>query len=64
MVDLYRSVLVKLQADPSTAGAADHLEARLRPAIDDLQLALDRRKLSSEVHMLLEKRGPGVPAGR
>jgi len=53
MVDLFRAVTVEL----ARAGGADAspLWAQMfGTAIDDVQLALDRRKLASEVHMLLE----------
>ena len=56
LVDLYRSLLVSLRADPDTTGAADHFDAAFRGAIDATQMALDERRLSSEVHMLLAKR--------
>lgn len=48
MVDLFRAVSVTLN------GAAAPWTQMFGPAIDDVQLALDRRKLASEVHMLLE----------
>jgi hypothetical protein len=48
MVDLFRAVSVTLD------GASAPWTEMFGPAIDDVQLALDRRKLASEVHMLLE----------
>ena len=56
LVDLYRSVLVTLEQSPRLAGAASRWDVLWRPAIDDLQLALDQRHLSSEVHLLLRKK--------
>ena len=53
LVDLYRSVLVGLEADPALRAIANSWTTSWAGAIDDMQLALDRRKLSSEVHMLL-----------
>ena len=57
MVDVYRNLLVSLADNPETAGAAPLWERSLKPALDDMQLAMDRRRLSSEVHMLLAKEG-------
>lgn len=53
MVDLFRSVSVELERSSDLKGISDHWACMFAPAIDDLQLALDRRKLASEVHMLL-----------
>lgn len=60
LVDLYRSVLVTLGQSSRLSGAATRWDAMWRPALDDLQLALDRRLLSSEVHLLLRKKDGGV----
>jgi SAM-dependent methyltransferase len=54
MVDLLRSVSVEL----ADKGGENKMNERwielFGPAVDDLQIALDQQKLSSEVHMLLE----------
>lgn len=55
IVDLYRHMLVNLAASPQTAGVAGIFSEMIKPAIDDMQLALDQRHLSSEVHMLLAR---------
>ncbi len=52
MVDLLRSVNVELTRQGG--GMGDRWIETFGPAIDDLQLALDRQRLSSEVHLLLE----------
>lgn len=55
MVDLFRAVTVELDRGNAIKDET-HLWTEMfsAPAIDDVQLALDKRKLSSEVHMLLE----------
>jgi len=53
MVDLFRAVTVELQRAEALAGAGALWAENFAPAIDELQLVLDKRKLASEVHMLL-----------
>ena len=53
LVDLYRSVLVNLEGDPALRAMAGPWSQSWAGAIDEMQLALDKRKLSSEVHLLL-----------
>jgi hypothetical protein len=53
LVDLYRSVLVGLEADPALRAMAEPWSRSWAGAIDEMQHALDSRKLSSEVHLLL-----------
>ena len=53
LVDLYRSVMVTLGSSPEHRDMCASWEEKFKPAIDDMQLALDKRRLSSEVHMLL-----------
>jgi hypothetical protein len=52
MTDIYRSLLVSLQGNEETRGLAPVLTEQLYDALDDLQLCLDRRNLSSEVHLV------------
>jgi len=54
MVDLFRSVYVKLEDENGTEGMSSTWSNVFAPAIDGLQSTLDQRKQSSEVHMLLE----------
>lgn len=54
MVDLFRAVTIELQRSGAIKDKSDLWAEMFSPAIDDLQLALDKRKLASEVHMLLE----------
>ena len=56
MVDFYRNLLVTLADNSQSPEIADLCARMIKPVIDDLQLALDKRHLSSEVHMLLAKR--------
>lgn len=51
MLDLFRSVVVSLEDSGATRLAEEWTRAML-PAIDEMQLALDRQKDSSQVHML------------
>ena len=53
MVDLFRSVIVELERSGDTSALSPLWRETMIPLIDDMQLLLDRRKLSSEVHMLL-----------
>ncbi|WP_425403013.1 class I SAM-dependent methyltransferase [Hwanghaeella sp.] len=53
MVDLFRSVLVELERNSETRDLSPMWRETIVPMIDDMQMLLDRRKLSSEVHMLL-----------
>ncbi len=55
-VDLYRSVLVSLQKKSELEKMADNWMKIFLPVIDNIQLEIDRKKLSSEVHMLLQLR--------
>ena len=52
-VDLFRSVSVELERNADTAALASYWRDMLIPTIDDAQLAMDTRKFSSEVHMLM-----------
>jgi hypothetical protein len=56
MMDLYRHVLVTLEKQPETATLAEGWQNAFRGVIDSLQLELDTRRLSSEVHLVLRKR--------
>lgn len=56
MVDLYRSILVSLQNSGATVGASDYWVDMFSPLIDDMQLVLDKAKVSSEVHVLCKIR--------
>jgi 2-polyprenyl-3-methyl-5-hydroxy-6-metoxy-1,4-benzoquinol methylase len=53
VVDWYRNVMVRARQQQETAKMADLWAELWAPAIDDLQLELDRRRMSSEVHLLL-----------
>lgn len=52
-VDLYRCVFVELQRSEDTRDLVAHWERVMAGCIDELQLVIDQRKMSSEVHMLL-----------
>ena len=53
MLDLYRQVLVSLSDKPETSGMAGEWTRRMRPLIDPMQLAIDKQRLASEVHLVL-----------
>ncbi|AFM27580.1 class I SAM-dependent methyltransferase [Desulfomonile tiedjei] len=54
MFDLYRSIGVSLRQAPETGSMCERWWEIMKSAIDEMQLALDRRRLSSEVHMLVK----------
>jgi hypothetical protein len=54
LVDLYRSVLVSLESRPELRAMTESWSRGWAPVIDEMQLVLDRNKLSSEVHLLLQ----------
>lgn len=54
LVDLLRCVEVGLSQDGQTASMAPRWRELMQPAIDGMQAELDRRHLSSEVHVVLE----------
>jgi hypothetical protein len=54
MVDLFRAVTVELERGNAVTDRPGLWAGMFGPAIDDVQLALDQRKLASEVHMLLD----------
>jgi hypothetical protein len=54
MVDLFRAVTVELERGNAVTDRTGLWTGMFGAAIDDVQLALDQRKLASEVHMLLE----------
>ncbi len=54
VVDWYRNVMVRARQQPETAKMADGWAELWAPAIDAMQLELDRRHMSSEVHLVLQ----------
>ncbi|MCW5752181.1 MAG: hypothetical protein KIT81_13640, partial [Alphaproteobacteria bacterium] len=52
LVDLYRSILVALRKRGEAEALVERWGEQILPALDQMQLALDQRRLSSEVHML------------
>lgn len=56
VVDLFRSVAVRLNQEPATNSMGTHWATMFAPLIDELQLAIDKRHLSSEVHLLYRLR--------
>lgn len=56
-MDVFRDVAVRMRQTGQSEAAVDMWTAMMRPLIDDWQLAVDRRKLSSAVHIVLRKAG-------
>ena len=50
--DVIRNIAVTLRANPETTGLAEAWQQQMFPITDDLQLAFDKHKLSSEIHLL------------
>ena len=54
MVDLFRSVTVCLNKDKDTHKMKQKWTELFSPVIDELQLKLDEKHMSSEVHMIFK----------
>ena len=54
MVDLYRSISVLLEKSDNTKKVTSIWSNLFSPVIDSLQLDLDKKHMSSEVHMLFK----------
>lgn len=50
--DLFRLMLLSFNRSEDTVGLAEVWQDRMMPILDDLQTSLDRRRMSSEVHLL------------
>lgn len=55
MMDLHRTMGITLRQNGAVDLAERHLDAMLLPALDGMQKAMDEKKLSSEVHLVLKK---------
>jgi len=58
VVDLYRMIWMTMSRNPELAGMVGKWEEMMLPVVDEMQLAVDKKKLSSEVHFLVR-----LPAG-
>lgn len=56
MMDYYRSLMVVLQKDPKYAGVVEHWRDFFADLVDDTQLAIDKRRKSSQVHIVFRVR--------
>ena len=54
-MDLFRSVAVRLRQTGQSEAGLDLWTEMMRPLIDDWQMAVDRRKWASAVHLVLRK---------
>jgi hypothetical protein len=55
IVDLHRFMSITLEKQKCSKTLTEHWKKHFVPAIDALQLELDKKHLSSEVHLLLQK---------
>lgn len=53
MMDYYRSVSVTLGGEPHTSGMVEAWSDEFEPVLDAAQLAIDKQRRSSQVHMLM-----------
>ncbi|WP_445492868.1 class I SAM-dependent methyltransferase [Rhodopseudomonas sp. RCAM05734] len=54
-MDIFRDVAVRMRQAGQSEAALEMWTAMMRPIIDDWQMAVDARKLSSAVHLVLRK---------
>jgi hypothetical protein len=55
VMDLFRSVIVRMRQDGHGEATVKAWMTMMRPVIDDWQVALDQRRLASEVHVVLRR---------
>ncbi len=55
IVDLYRNIFVNLEEKNTSKFLKQHYQNMMQDLIDAMQLEIDKKKYSSEVHMLLKK---------
>lgn len=53
LVDIFRSVSVELGRDQKTSALVQRWSDMMVPLIDQMQISIDKAKISSEVHMML-----------
>lgn len=53
LIDFYRFIWMSMAADPKTARAGARFREMWLPILDAMQLEMDKRKLSSEIHMVV-----------
>lgn len=56
IIDLYRNILVQMQQNHTSSEVIDSFNEMFTPMIDSIQLELDKKFNSSEVHLLLKKK--------
>jgi hypothetical protein len=56
IVDLYRHIFVDIENKNCSEELVDSLKEMLLPLIDSMQLELDKKHASSEVHLLLKRK--------
>ena len=53
LIDIYRMIWMSLDRDPNARGMTQRWEQMMLPVIDAMQMEMDKRKLSSELHMVV-----------
>ena len=56
IVDLYRHIFINLEKKQSSSKLINSFKEMLLPLIDSMQLELDKKHCSSEVHLLLKRK--------
>jgi 2-polyprenyl-3-methyl-5-hydroxy-6-metoxy-1,4-benzoquinol methylase len=54
IMDLYRSFIVSLSADQKMSGMHKQYEQLMHDLVDDMQLVIDKKRKSSQVHMVFK----------
>lgn len=55
IVDLYRNLFINLETKNTSISLKEHYQRMMQDLIDSMQLEIDKKKYSSEVHVLLKK---------
>lgn len=56
MVDLYRNIFVHMEKNQCSSELINSFQEMMLPAVDAMQLELDKKHSSSEVHLLLKRK--------
>ncbi len=56
MIDLYRNIFINLENNKVSTTIKGHYKKMMNSIIDSMQMEIDKKHYSSEVHMLLKKK--------
>lgn len=56
IVDLYRNIFINIEKNNVSTTIKDHYKEMMKSIIDTMQMEIDKKHYSSEVHMLLKKK--------